>query len=253
MVNESDWDRIIKPLLEKTPSELTEWFKANGLIRRYFICPVCNQECLWRSRKDVPSALNWVCLCGARFSARRDSFFEKSKLSFSIWIQILFSWSIGEQLKFLYSRLGVSSVTAIKCYQSLRRLCGICLENDPILLGGVGHYVELDESYFGFKRKYNKGRGNAKGVWVFGIVDSEFSRDKRKLFATVVEDRSANTLIPLIQANVIPGSTIHSDMWSAYNSLNSLGFNHRVVNHSENFVNPETGCIHKPSKAYGQV
>ena len=51
--------------------------------------------------------------------------------------------------------------------------------------------IEIDESKFG-KRKYNKGR-RVEGVWVFGGID----RRTRECFLVPVEDRSAETLIPI--------------------------------------------------------
>ena len=33
-----------------------------------------------------------------------------------------------------------------------------------------------------------------------------------------------------------------TDCWAAYNSLGSLGYTHQTVNHSENFVDPDTGA-----------
>ena len=55
-----------------------------------------------------------------------------------------------------------------------------------------------------------------------------------------VERRDANTLLPLIQQYIRPGMTIASDMWRAYFNIDQLpdGYNHIMVNHSENFVNP---------------
>ena len=37
-----------------------------------------------------------------------------------------------------------------------------------------------------------------------------------------------------------PGSIIHTDMWAAYNGLNQLGYQHRTVNHTLHFVDPQT-------------
>jgi hypothetical protein len=34
---------------------------------------------------------------------------------------------------------------------------------------------------------------------------------------------------------------IHSDEWRAYNRIKYEGFDHYTVNHTENFVNPDTG------------
>ena len=40
------------------------------------------------------------------------------------------------------------------------------------------------------------------------------------------------------------GSIIISDKWKAYNKLSSLGYTHKTVNHSENFVDPEDPSVH---------
>ena len=48
-----------------------------------------------------------------------------------------------------------------------------------------------------------------------------------------------------------------TDGWSAYKSLSKLGFKHKVVNHSKNFVDPKDKsvytqvCINKRSKSVG--
>ena len=63
----------------------------------------------------------------------------------------------------------------------------------------------------------------------------------------IVENRSAEALLPIIKKVVRPGSIIHSDMWRAYiNIERDLGFEHHTVNHSLHFVDPVTG-IHTQS------
>ena len=57
-----------------------------------------------------------------------------------------------------------------------------------------------------------------------------------------VPNRSAQTLLPIIQASIRPGTTIMSDMWAAYGGIAAMGFNHLTVNHKLHFVDPQTGA-----------
>uniref|UniRef100_A0A0L8GRX1 ISXO2-like transposase domain-containing protein n=1 Tax=Octopus bimaculoides TaxID=37653 RepID=A0A0L8GRX1_OCTBM len=72
--------------------------------------------------------------------------------------------------------------------------------------------------------------------WVLGALE----RDTRRCFLVAVEDRSADTLLEIIQERALPGTTIISHLWRSYNTLNQLGYRHFTVNHSINFVDPIT-------------
>jgi len=70
-----------------------------------------------------------------------------------------------------------------------------------------------------------------------------------KLFLVPLVDplsrkRDAETLIPLINKYILPGSVIVSDGWSAYRTISKHGYEHQVINHTEHFVDPENPEIH---------
>lgn len=114
-------------------------------------------------------------------------------------------------------------------------MCVFWLEDQQNPIGGEGIVVEIDEAKIG-KRKYNRGR-LITGKWIFGA----FERDTGKAFIVPVDDRTRETLLNIIKKWILPGTTIMSDMWRAYDCLNHEGFTHLTVNHSMNFVDPETG------------
>ncbi|RUS81879.1 hypothetical protein EGW08_010349 [Elysia chlorotica] len=73
-------------------------------------------------------------------------------------------------------------------------------------------------------------------------------------FLELVPDRTAATLLPLIQRYIAPGSIINSDGWAAYNNIDTLPVNppyqHLVVIHDQNFVDPVTGACTNQVECY---
>ena len=51
-----------------------------------------------------------------------------------------------------------------------------------------------------------------------------------------------DTLLPIIQEWIEEGTTIISDYWRAYDTLNSNGYEQIKVNHSLHYRDPETGA-----------
>lgn len=84
--------------------------------------------------------------------------------------------------------------------------------------------------------------------WVFGAYDV----DQKLGWIQLVDNRDANTLLPIISSWCLPGSIVVSDGWAAYNRISELGFEHRVVIHENNFVDPITGVHTNNVEAYWQ-
>ena len=62
------------------------------------------------------------------------------------------------------------------------------------------------------------------------------------MFLLPVQKRDKETLIPLIVEHVNCGTTIITDCWKAYSDITKHDFTHLTVNHSYNFVDPNTGA-----------
>ena len=103
---------------------------------------------------------------------------------------------------------------------------------DSCKIRGPGKTVQIDESKVG-KRKYHRGH-RVEGQWVFGGIE----QDSRKCFILTVEDRSEETLLPIIKEWIAPGTLIIiSDCWKSFVNLQMHGYTHETVNHSKEFVN----------------
>ena len=61
---------------------------------------------------------------------------------------------------------------------------------------------------------------------------------------SVIFPRNKHTLLPIIEKFILPNSVIYSDLWKAYNDLESAGYDHLAINHSLNFVDPDNKEIH---------
>ena len=162
---------------------------------------------------------------------------SSSKLLITSLLQFMYLWCEDIQSHAIEEeQLQWAPATVVDWKNFMRDICVEEIIQDAEPLGGLGIIVEIGESKFG-KRKYNRGR-LVVGHWVFGKVE----RDTGRMVMLCVPDRSAATLIPLIQHYVLPGSIVYSDEWAAYNILaHTPQYTHHTVNHSENFVNPTTG------------
>uniref|UniRef100_A0A914YER6 ISXO2-like transposase domain-containing protein n=1 Tax=Panagrolaimus superbus TaxID=310955 RepID=A0A914YER6_9BILA len=128
---------------------------------------------------------------------------------------------------------GVSTKTIVDWKQFFRDICIDFYERNPIVIGGPGVEIQIDETVI-TKRKYHRGRMPASEKWFFGGIEVASGR----AFMVPVNRRDRDTLIPLIQRHIRPGSIICSDRWAAYANIGELPeeYEHRTVNHSENFV-----------------
>ena len=128
---------------------------------------------------------------------------------------------------------GVNRKTAAFYFHRLREIIAVELEaENEVMLGGE---IEVDESYFGGKRKGKRGRGAAGKVPVFGL----FKRGG-KVYAKIITDASSATLMPIIKRKVVPDSIVYSDGWKGYNVLDVSDFHHFRINHSELYADDQT-------------
>ena len=125
--------------------------------------------------------------------------------------------------------LGIQPNSAILFYRKIRMVIShyLALVADKVFEGPV----ELDESYFGGRRKGRRGHGAAGKVVVFGIL-----KRNGRVYTVVVDNAKSETLLPVIKKKIISDSIVYTDSLSSYDKLDVSGFIHHRINHSKEFA-----------------
>ena len=91
--------------------------------------------------------------------------------------------------------------------------------------------IEVNESYFGGKRKGKRGRGASGEIPVFGLL-----KRGDKVYTKIIPDASSAILMPIIERKSVPDSIVYSDGWRGYNVLDASNFHHFRMNRSKLFA-----------------
>ena len=158
---------------------------------------------------------------------------RKSRLSRYKQDRLIEHFVAGKTARTAASLCGVNRKTAAFYFHRLREIIAFELEaENEAMFGGE---IEVDESYFGGKRKSKRGRGAAGKIPVFGLL-----KRGGKVYTKIIPDASAATLMPIIERKVVPDSIVYSDGWKGDNVLDVLDFHHFRINHSEFFADDQT-------------
>ncbi|KFD52646.1 hypothetical protein M514_06493 [Trichuris suis] len=136
--------------------------------------------------------------------------------------------------------IGINRKVALQWNSKTRTLALASLQSVPVAIGGLGQTVEINETLFS-RRKYNRGRATSRSSSGYSVA---FAEKRANASSFPMQDRSSDTLIPLIKEHVRAGSTIISDECCAYRRLPQEGYPHLRVNHSVSFVNKSNREIH---------
>jgi transposase len=152
---------------------------------------------------------------------------RKSKISKKKQIKMIEYFVAGATARTAAILTEVNRKTAQKFFCTLRTLI---VEKQDEAINFTGE-VEVDESYFGGKRKGKRGRGAAGKIPVFGLL-----KRRGKVFAAVIPNVKTETLMPIINEKIVPDSIVYTDTLPSYNALDVSDLKHRRINHSKLFA-----------------
>ena len=196
------------------------------------VCPHCGAigEANRSKGKTTRRGL-WNCRgCRKPFTVKIKTVFESSHVPLHIWLQTIYlfcSSKKGLATRQLQRTLGCSMKTAWFLGMRVREaMTELGMAEGADSLGGENRVVESDETFIGGRAKNRKGRIPPKSP-VLALVE----RDGR-VRSFHVPNVTAQTLRPIITANVDRASYLMTDESPVYWSIGRQFAGHGAVNHS---------------------
>ena len=148
---------------------------------------------------------------------------RKSRLNWFKQCKLMELFVAGSTARCAAQLVGVNRKTSAYYFHRLRQIIAyhLELESDEV----VGGEIEVDESYFGGRRKGKRGRGSAGKVPVFGLL-----KRGGKVYTKIIADARSATLMPIIKRKVfqtalfipIAGEVIMLLMFQSSNTFESI-------------------------------
>ncbi len=213
--------------------EFIDWFPSDDACMEYleavrwpdgFTCPKCGSKEFWTVRKN---ALKECTGCHFQASVTAGTIFQGTRKSLRLWFFTM--WLVTAEKNGI-SAMGLQRELGFSRYETawtwLHKLRRAMVRPGRDQLAGL---VEIDETYVGGNAEGPRGRGAEKKSVVV-IAAEEKGNGIGRIRLRRIPDASGKSLLAFVQDVVKPGSTIRTDAWSGYSKLDTLNYNHDVVN-----------------------
>ena len=117
--------------------------------------------------------------------------------------------------------VGVHRNTAASFYTRIRTV----IAEETQKASSVCGEIEVDESYFGGRRKGKRGRGAGGKVPVFGLL-----KRGGRVYTVMIPNARTDTLMPIMERLIQPDSIVYTDGFSSYDALDVSDFHHVRIN-----------------------
>ena len=214
----NDYHKLIS-----SESRARKYLLGKCLKNHQRFCPRCRCRKLYKLREG-----RYRCSrCQYTFQDFSGRWINRGRFSAVQWLSLIKLFELEVSVRKMSLQLGLSYRAVYGAVNTIRMAILSHAEDAPSLLDGE---IEIDEAYFGGRRKGKRGRAAAGKVPVFGILE----RDGR-VHVSVVPDVSAATLLKLTVKKVRRGSIVYTDKFHSYDSLMFCGYRHLEVDHQKYF------------------
>jgi transposase-like protein len=187
-----------------------------------FQCPRCGSTEVWQTKRGL-----FLCKqCDYQVSITAGTIFHDTHKPLRLWFRAI--WHVTSQ-KYGVSALGLKRVLGLGSYRTawtwLHKLRVAMVRPGRERLSGI---VEVDETYIGGEKPGKRGRG-ASGKALVLIMAEDDNGKIGRIRLSRIADASSESIIDAIKTSIEPGSTLHTDGWKGYETINDQGYSRLII------------------------
>ncbi|MBF9152758.1 IS1595 family transposase [Novosphingobium jiangmenense] len=184
----------------------------------------------------------WRCGdCKKQFTVKVGTVFEHMRLPLHKALQAVYLMTSSKKGISAHQLHRVLEITYKSAWFLAHRIREAMRDGDLSAFGGNGGIVEVDETFIGKLKGVEKKRAFHHKMKVLALVD----RDSGKARTMVIDNVKAETLMPIVIANVSREARIMTDEHSGYRDAGKWFAGHGTTSHGKGeYVNLQDRTIH---------
>lgn len=210
------------------------------------VCPHCGGVDRITSVKANPAkrirfGLHRCGNCNGQFTVKVGTVFEHARIPLHKMLQAVYLMTSSKKGISAHQLHRVLEITYKSAWFLAHRIREAMRDGDLTVFGGNGGIVEVDETFIGKLKGVEKRRAFHHKMKVLALVD----RDSGKARTMAVDNVKAETLMPIVIANVSREARIMTDEHSGYRDAGKFFASHGTTSHGKGeYVNLQDRSIH---------
>ncbi len=191
------------------------------------VCPRCGGMDRITTVKGGRMGLRRCGPCKRQFTVTVGTVFESSHVPLNLWLQVVYLMCSSKKGISSHQLMRILDVQYKTAWFMTHRIREAMVAGKLPPLGGEGRTVEIDETFIGKKKGVPVRRGYRHKHAVLTLVQRGHSARSFH-----VDGTNAADLLPIIKANVLPGTHVMTDEAKQYSKLNKFFAAHDFTTHS---------------------
>lgn len=211
-------------IVGKTENRARFFFKKHCWKNSLVFCTRCTTRKVYR----VIGKKYRCKRCGYTFHDFSNRWINEVKIPYKKWLWIIKLFELELSARKIAQQVKLSYPTVHKAVNIIRKSIIASDKDAQELLYGE---IELDETYFGGRRKGKRGRGAYNKVPVFGILERN-----GVVKVNIIKDVTAESILNMTIKTVRRGSIVYTDKFKSYDTLMFCGYRHLRIDHGKMFT-----------------